>query len=189
MRLTTALPFVLLALLAGCAPTAPSETPDSDSVTEPTVEPSDSRAPSPTADPVPAVATCENLLEPAHLAQLQASGIGVNPSPEYTQKVTGYDSQFSHFIPYGGVMCPVSNGYSVAWLYGYSPIAPDLQAVEVSRLESSGWLPNEHDGGTLYSDPAVGEGIVFLYYFRDGHWWCADTVEHLTEIVANSPSS
>ena len=33
--------------------------------------------------------------------------------------------------------------------------------------------------------------VVFVHgaCVRDGAWWCADSVEHITEIVANSPPS
>ena len=186
MRLTAALPLLVVVLLAGCAPSGPTAAPESQPGATPTEV--TTPAPTPTETLPPPVATCENLLIPAHLDGLTANGLTVNPTPEYTEKITGYDSQFSHFIAYGGVMCPVSNGYSVEWLYGYSRLAPDEQAVEVSRLLAEGWLASERDGGTLYTDPSeAAEGIVFHYFFRDGAWWCADSIEHIAEIVANSP--
>jgi len=138
---------------------------------------------------VPAAATCENLLDPDRLASIIADGYDVNSVNDYVNKIRGEGSSLALFDEYGGVVCPVNNGFSVSELYAYSAIAPDAQTSEEARLAANGWVASTVDNGTLYLDPVVQEGIVFAYFFRNGYWWCGYDASVITMIVSNSPAS
>ena len=129
--------------------------------------------------------TCETLLGPERWAEFGDSLAG----QDYLDKIRNEGSPIALFDEYGGVLCPVAAKYEIGAFYAASPIDAEAQATQEARLLSEGYVSSAVDDGTLYSDPSGQLPPRGEYFFRDGNWWMASTVEDLTSIVANWPGA
>ncbi len=181
----------LVVALVGCTPGAPNASDPTPSMEASSPTPSATPTPTPSVAPEPEpapAATCENLLDPDFFALILADGFTLD-APGYIEKIRGEGAPEALFDEFGGLLCVVNNGTRVSELYGYSPISPDNQAAQEARLAGDGWVSSSVDGGTLWIDPVEREGVVFVYFFRNGFWWCGYDTDVITMIVSNSPAS
>lgn len=182
------------ALLVGCAPGGVAD-PTASPTPEVSVSSSPTPSPSATADgppAVPAAASCENLLDPAHLAAYLDAGATLTPTPEFREHIRTdlYFSSLQIFVDH--VVCPVilPMDNHVLELYGYAPTTPEGEAAAIAQLTAEGWTEIASDGGRLFLHPPGGEDqdIFFRFFFRNGFAWVAYSDVQLAEIIANSPA-
>lgn len=178
------------ALLVGCAPGGVA-----DPLVSPTPEVSVSSSPTPSPSATaaaPPAASCENLLDPAHLTAYLDAGATLTPTPEFRDHIRTdpYFSSLQIFVDH--VVCPVILPMSnhVLELYGYAPTTPEGEATAIAQLTAEGWTEIASDGGRLFLHPPGGEDqdIFFRIFFRNGFAWVAYSDVQLAEIIANSPA-
>jgi hypothetical protein len=149
--------------------------------------------PTATAAPAPPEAsevTCEKLLEPATLAGKSTGNFGLPDQASidaYVNKIRDEGSTLALLVDNGGLLCPITNGFRVAEIYGLSPIDAEQATARQAELIAQGFTAAASSTGDLSTDEADREGIAFAYLFADGYWFCAYNLATLDEVVANAP--
>jgi hypothetical protein len=152
--------------------------------------PSATPAPPAPDRPEAGAATCENLLEPGTLAEKSTGNFGLPDQAgidAYVNKTRDEGSDFALFVDNGGLLCPITNGFRVAEVYGFSPVTADQATAAQAGLIAEGFTATSSSAGDLFTDAADREGIAFAYRFTDGYWFCAYDLATLDEVVANAP--
>lgn len=166
-------------LLSGCAGTAaqaPTATVGTDAPTTPPAEGVPPSTPDPSA--TAAEVTCDTLIDPDVLADLQAQGWTAKQTPFAAGGVTldrGLVCTWANYSkPSGSIL-----------IFGWAPITADQAAKMQSGLEGHGWI-RKKDGASLYvtEDPAQAptldpSGYGMTYEFGDGWVTVADLRQNL----------
>ncbi|WP_336633469.1 MULTISPECIES: nitrate ABC transporter substrate-binding protein [unclassified Microbacterium] len=180
-RLLTATATVGLAvlLLSGCAGTAAQAPTAIVGTDAPTSAPPEASDPTP-ADPsaTPEDVTCDSLIDPDVLTDLQAQGWTAKETPFAAGGVTlsqGLVCTWANYTqPSGSIL-----------IFGWAPLTADQSTKMQSGLEGQGWI-RKKDGSSLYitEDPAQAptvdpSGYGMTYEFGDGWVTVGDLKQNL----------
>lgn len=165
-----ALPLALLAAIslaaAGCAASDDGDTAPS------------SPGPTPGATSAAAAVTCETLISPSMVSELEDAGW---TSQQEVFRIGALE------LP-DGIQC-VWGDFTIVddqlMLFGWAPIADDVSETAQQRLISEGWISEESaDGRYVTENPETAisvddEGYGITYLFGDGWVTVADTKQDL----------